>query len=312
VSRLFSKIRGLGNFLLNSRYLLAMSSALFFVILGVAFFLVYENAEIMREQINDDFNQQQLILARQAASQVGANLDDIAVEINSLRQQLQGTTAEMRHEAMLAVFGRTRSKGVVEIGLMDAAGGMVDGQRVGGLPPTEAGKVAAACGKPLAGAMLLGPLWVDVSNQDKPAVTGTLCTWIAPHGAEARMLFGTLDVSQLVSRATQGIRSGKTGYAWAIDNNGVFLYHPEKEFLGRNAFEARQQREPYISFSQINRIMKERMLLGQEGTGAYVSGWHRGFRADHQADRLHAGQESGARPRPAVVGGGGGSHQRGG
>jgi two-component system, NtrC family, sensor kinase len=277
VSKIVGKIRGLADFLLSSRYLLAISSALFFVILGLAFFLVYENAELMREQINDDFNQQQLILARQAASQLGANLDDIAVEINSLRQQLEVTTAETRHEAMLAVFERTRSKGVVEIGLMDAAAGMVDGQRVGGFPPTEAGKVAAACGKQLADAMLLGPLWVDVSDEDKAVVTGTFCTLIAPHGAEARMLFATLDVSQLVSRATQGIRSGKTGYAWAIDNNGVFLYHPEKGFIGRNAFEARQQREPYISFTQINRIMKERMLLGQEGTGTYVSGWHRGF-----------------------------------
>ena len=277
MSKIVGKIRGLADFLLSSRYLVAISSALFFVILGLAFFLIYENAELMREQINDDFNQQQLILARQAASQIGANLDDIAVEINSLRQQLEVTTAETRHEAMLAVFERTRSKGVVEFGLMDAAAGMVDGQRVGGFPPTEAGKVTAACGKQPAAAMLLGPLWVGVSDEDKAVVTGTFCTLIAPHGAEAWMLFATLDVSQLVSRATQGIRSGKTGYAWAIDRNGVFLYHPEKGFIGRNAFEARQQREPYISFTQINRIMKERMLLGQEGTGTYVSGWHRGF-----------------------------------
>jgi pyruvate,water dikinase len=28
------------------------------------------------------------------------------------------------------------------------------------------------------------------------------------------------------------IRSGKTGYGWAIDDSGNFLYHLEKEFIG--------------------------------------------------------------------------------
>jgi PAS domain S-box-containing protein len=40
---------------------------------------------------------------------------------------------------------------------------------------------------------------------------------------------------------------------------------------------ARREREPYISFVQINQIMRERMLRGKEGTGTYVSGWHRGL-----------------------------------
>ena len=277
MSDVFGRIRGLANFLLSSRYLVAIISVLFFIVLGVAFFLVYQNAEIMRVQINDDFNQQQLILARQAAAQIAANLDDILVEINSVREHLEAAGSEGRGEAMRGMFERTRSKGVVEIGLMDAAAGMVDSQRVPGSWPTEAGRVTAACREHPTGAMILGPLWVGLPSDDKPSVTGTFCTLISSGSSKRPMLFATLDVSQLVSRATQDIRSGKTGYAWAIDNNGLFLYHPEKGFIGRNAFEARQQREPYISFTQINRIMKERMLLGQEGTGTYVSGWHRGF-----------------------------------
>jgi len=57
----------------------------------------------------------------------------------------------------------------------------------------------------------------------------------------------------------------------------MFLYHPEREFIGKNAFVARQEREPYISFAAINEIMKDKMLKGQEGTGTYESGWHRGI-----------------------------------
>jgi hypothetical protein len=76
------------------------------------------------------------------------------------------------------------------------------------------------------------------------------------------------------------IRSGKTGYAWAIDNQGNFIYHPVNEFIGKNAFEIREQRGPKISFDQINRIQKEKMLQGESGTSWYVSGWHRGVQGN--------------------------------
>ena len=76
------------------------------------------------------------------------------------------------------------------------------------------------------------------------------------------------------------IRSGKTGYAWVIDQQGNFLYHPVKEFIGKNAFEVREQRGVKISFAKINQIQKEKMLRGEQGTSFYVSGWHRGVTGD--------------------------------
>jgi PAS domain S-box-containing protein len=90
----------------------------------------------------------------------------------------------------------------------------------------------------------------------------------------------------MLARVMAPVRSGQTGYAWAIDGAGVFLYHPDAQFIGRNAFEARHRRQPYISFSEINRIMKDRMLRGQEGTGVYASGWHRGV--EGQIEKLIA------------------------
>jgi two-component system NtrC family sensor kinase len=277
VSKSFGQPRGLANFLLNFRYLVAVSSALFFIVLGVAFLLVYQNAEIMREQVNDDFNQQQLILARQAASQIRATLDEVLVEIDSLQKHLGTMPPELRGEAMLGVFERTRPKGLIEIGTMDSAAHIQDDHRAAGAHPTEPATVTDSCRKHGAETMILGPLWTDPSGQEELTLAGIFCAPIASEASAERLLFATLNVSQLVSRATQDIRSGKTGYAWAIDGYGAFLYHPEKDFIGRNAFEARQQREPYISFTEINRIMKERMLQGAEGTGTYVSGWHRGF-----------------------------------
>ena len=62
------------------RLLILTSGALLLAALMVAVSLVYQSADMMLEQIHDDFNQQQLILARQAAAQVNAELGDIEVD----------------------------------------------------------------------------------------------------------------------------------------------------------------------------------------------------------------------------------------
>lgn len=90
------------------------------------------------------------------------------------------------------------------------------------------------------------------------------------------VLILTLDTGSLASSLAAPIRSGKTGYAWIIDEEGKFLYHLEDDFVGENAFEVRKYKDPYISFKQINQIQKTKMLDGKEGTSEYISGWHRG------------------------------------
>ncbi|MDL1970522.1 MAG: ATP-binding protein [Candidatus Desulfofervidaceae bacterium] len=85
----------------------------------------------------------------------------------------------------------------------------------------------------------------------------------------------TIDVLKICEKATADIRSGETGYAWIINKKGHFLAHYEKSFIGENAFVARAQRNPAISFSRINLLQKQYLLTGKEGMSWYVSGWHR-------------------------------------
>lgn len=68
--------------------------------------------------------------------------------------------------------------------------------------------------------------------------------------------------------------AGRTGYCWIIDDRGIFISHPTKEFIGLNAFAARKESAFDISFEEINRIMRERMMKGESGADTYVSGWH--------------------------------------
>jgi len=106
------------------------------------------------------------------------------------------------------------------------------------------------------------------------------CRWtkpIPPLRAFAGVLVFYIDAHNLAQKFTAGIQSGKTGYAWIMDNQGIFLTHPEREFIGKNAFTVRKERMPAISFDAINQIQRDKMLAGKEGVGVYTSGWHRGI-----------------------------------
>jgi len=70
------------------------------------------------------------------------------------------------------------------------------------------------------------------------------------------------------------IVSGDTGYAWLLNEQGIFLAHHEEGLAGLDAFKARAETNPELSYNTINNI--QRMMAGEEGAGRYVSGWHRG------------------------------------
>jgi two-component system, NtrC family, sensor kinase len=256
--------------------LFAASAVALVILIGGVALLVWQNARAMRQQINDDFNQEQLVLARQAASQIESTLTHVSSELNSLvtlarsarlsRPQLQS--------AMESALARSRDTGMVAIGALDG---------------TE--HVTLACGAPDALASLPAvpalpesasiALLRRAAGGPDEALSTVRATYFAAAGPEQpgpTVLAACVDLPSLLGSVLKTVRSGKTGYAWIIDGNGVFLYHPDRRFIGRNAFTARHDRRPEIRFDRINRIMRDDMLRGHEGTGAYVSGWHGSLR----------------------------------
>ncbi|MBW2039032.1 MAG: hypothetical protein JRI46_05460, partial [Deltaproteobacteria bacterium] len=93
---------------------------------------------------------------------------------------------------------------------------------------------------------------------------------------ETAAVVWTIDVLKICQGVTANVRSGRTGYAWIINKQGYLLAHIDETFLGEDAFVARAQRYPAISFTRINTLQKEYLLTGKEGTSWYISGWHRG------------------------------------
>lgn len=81
-------------------------------------------------------------------------------------------------------------------------------------------------------------------DESHPKATGKL---------DGVLLF-KIDASQFTGHYCAEIRSGRTGYCWVLNQDGLFLYHPERVFIGEDAFTARGRRNPVISFSKINEI----------------------------------------------------------
>ncbi len=98
-------------------------------------------------------------------------------------------------------------------------------------------------------------------------------------GSDPAVFLGAgIDFKRIFEQFVHPIRSGTRGSSWMIDGEGRFIAHEDSSVMGKDAFSARKERDAGISSEQIDRIMREKMLAGQAGTGEYASGWHRGER----------------------------------
>ncbi|MHB9073324.1 MAG: ATP-binding protein [Desulfobaccales bacterium] len=284
---------------LASRYALALLLSVNFALLGISIYLGLKSANQMKEIVKEDFNQQQLVLAKHTASLLEQNIQFLKRELSTLNfspssQYLEPLSWANRMRATLA---SVREEGVVEIVRITPDGNrayQVDSRGVDQITSDsfkEAPFLSWAAKPEHKGQILVTPVSTQI-----PHYVGRLITVMAvptyemsvdethphPSGAFAGVLAFYIDAHQLAKKFTQGIRSGKTGYAWIMDSDGVFLNHPERDFVGKNAFTVRKERMPAISFDAINQIQREKMLAGQEGLGSYISGWHKGIAGEIQ------------------------------
>jgi PAS domain S-box-containing protein len=277
------------------RRLLTGLGILVIVLLAVAFILGILSLKRTQEIVSDDFQQQQLILAKSTARQIEDGLAFLRRELRILAyspaiQYLEDVAWANR---MKVSFDELSKMGVVVIERLDFTGNLADkayvldagGPRLRQGDFSQAPEVAwardpANRGKIYQGPIILQPngdhktpfmimatpVYEESVDESHPRATGNL---------DGVLLF-KIDLAQFTGHYCANIRSGRTGYCWVMDDKGIFLYHPERVFIGEDAFTARGQRDPAISFAAINEIQKTKMLKGEEGTATYISGWHRG------------------------------------
>ena len=189
---------------------------------GVALYLVYQNARVMVARISDDFNEQQLILARQAAAQIDGRLRVIALELGGVQKYLRVAGDAHLSFAVEEALERGGPAGMRAVALVDSAGWHTRSWGTAEATTVLAGS-GPQCVSPVATETRLGPLAVRTVD-GHPVVESVLCSPV-PGGA----LLALIDVSHLISGITEGIRSGRTGYAWVIDDKGTFLAHSDQD-----------------------------------------------------------------------------------
>ncbi len=248
------------------------------VLLAAGLLLGVWAAREMSDVATEQFNAQQMVIAQMVKGRIEREIGGVTFELSLLARTLHGLppdSAEVK-AALQQSLPRLLESGVRRLEVVDLATRRVFAATANGswsaqtlADPGRYGEVRfkeeAAVGPPL----WVSPVAATPAGADMSAA-------VPLNSDHSRLLAARLDVSALASGLLKDIRSGKSGYAWLIDQHGTFLYHLNPDFVGRDAFEVREERFPDVSFKRINFIQREKMLKGEQGTGWFHSGWHRG------------------------------------
>jgi signal transduction histidine kinase len=256
------------------------------LILSLIFYTFFHKLNLKVEYIlREQFNQQQLMLARKIADNVEAYFDYLENELMGFPwgfRKFNVSSPEFQ-DYMAKRFQDMNAMGILAIIYYDQ-----DGLMVGcwGCPPSEPrpsdlrlperyltwikdpknhgrlylGKVNPWEKQPWQGRLVMPLVTALYDSTDSSQLTGALELLVDPFF--------------IAGKSTTGVLSGLTGYPWIIDQNGVFLAHYEEEFVGHDAIKIRIARNPKLTYQGI-RELHERIFRGEEGTGTYMSGWHR-------------------------------------
>ncbi|MCJ7593190.1 MAG: ATP-binding protein [Desulfobacterales bacterium] len=261
---------------IEKNILLAVSfAALFFLAAGAA--LGLWSTREMREVVVDQFNEQQLVIAGHVSTLIERQLLFLKKELLFLKKtKVQGYFApDEYNQGIQETFYRVLESGIWKIEIID-----LKALKSYTFMPYRQWSLQEM---PRERLDILRPLetpddegiWIS-PTQIRPFGMSLLMGTSLP-GDSPRLLLFNLNLSWFLTPFLRDIRSGKTGYAWIIDEKGNFLSHPNTEFIGKSALEIREETYPGIPSGMINFIQKEKMLQGQVGTGRYFSGWHRGL-----------------------------------
>lgn len=235
----------------------------FIVVLGVS------TSHRLERVVTEQFNQQQLAVARQVAQNIEhrfASLRNHLLVLGELmaKMPLVERDAALLQQSCLECFGLLDLQVYKDSSLED-----------GGLAPGMI-NVREGVAVLLATARDLGPGRVAMSKCFRAEGRWVqLMAAVFPGGVSGGLV-GVLDPLAIAGEAAGPIRSGQTGYAFVLSQEGILLAHYEDDFVGQDAFTVRAQRTSLISFDRINRIQADGMLGGREGTDWFESGWHRG------------------------------------
>ncbi len=236
------------------------------VLLAAGILLGLWTAEEMNAVVTEQFNAQQMMIARTARSRIEREIVEISDALAMLTRLPVSPPAESKN-LLERLLERLRPLGLRRIHFVNPSDGEGSAEPDGGSasPPEPWEALSAA----------RAPIWISpVFFENGMHLVRLRASLPEP---DRRRIEFLVDVGALLASILEPIRSGKSGYAWVIDESGRFIFHPNPDFSGQDAFSVRDEKSPDLSHERIHFIQKEKMLRGEEGTGWYYSAWHHGY-----------------------------------
>jgi len=269
-----------------TRKFLAAAVGLFVILASVVAFMGWRAKNEIEQVATDQFNGQQLLLAQKIADDIDEHFAFLKTSLHSLAT-IWGRTSSRTSDPAAAIqpyYQMLTHWKVLAMGFSPEADARPqwfdDAGRLGGDLGIDVAAALAFVRDPARpGAVFVGRVAVPQAGP----FTGKRVMLMAvgapgkddPGGMAGAILL-VLDAMAIAREYAHGVRSGESGYAWVVDDQGFFLDHYEDRFLGQHSIEARRERNPSLDWSRIESLLRDRILTGQTGTDWYMSGWHRG------------------------------------
>ena len=254
------------------------------VVISLLFFSFWQKLNNKVEVIlKDQFNQQQLMLARKIADNIEAYFDFLENALMGYAGLFQTTPPREREldNVLAERFARHKRFGILAIVRYSPAGTAVQvfstaAAPPGGSPALPPAYLQWARDPAHRGRLFLSKTFVDAAPpwQGRRVMRFLTPLYWGPDRVFSGVLEFLIDPFFICEKVTSEVRSGQTGYAWIIDQDEIMLAHYEKDFVGHKALEIRLARNPNIVFRGLQEL-DDALLAGKEGVTEYDSGWHR-------------------------------------
>jgi two-component system, NtrC family, sensor histidine kinase HydH len=259
-----------------TRKFLAVFAAVLLLVGAFLGYIGYATNREMDRTVTEQFNNQQLILARQIAQDIETHFRSLQTLLSTSISTAPAEPAGEEHREIASRLYRLASTwNVLAVGWLSPAGesfAFFDDAVLRNEELRFLSEAGVATGS-------RGPAEGIVTSRDFIPAAGVFegrRIMLMTAGGAAGTHFFIVDPLAVALRYARDVRSGETGYAWVINEDAVFLAHYEERFINRNSLTVREQRNPDISYERVNTIVTDRLLKGMEGTDWYISGWHRG------------------------------------
>jgi two-component system, NtrC family, sensor histidine kinase HydH len=267
----------------TKKFLVAFAAGLLLVG-GFLGYIGYATNQELERTVTGLFNNQQLILTRQIAHDIGNHFRFLETQLRTVSAVSSADgPARSVSEHLERLHGLLSEWNVVAAGLLDSEGESFARSVDGDLGPDDLGFLPDAelmewSGSPVhSGMVRITRDFIPDQGKFEGRRILLMLTPLANVNGGTGALFFIVDPLAIAQRYSRDVRSGETGYAWVINEDAVFLSHYEDRFINLNSLTVREQRNPDISYERINQLVTDELLQGREGTDWYISGWHRGI-----------------------------------